>query len=128
MSRESALGASAGGWYPLGMIVKFSARNGQLAMFGDAALSMLRMLGHSGSIPGAILAADLPQALQRLQAGIVRDGDTPSPEPGADAPHRAGEDEEQRRPPVTLRMRSVPLVELIEGAIARGSDLMWERG
>jgi hypothetical protein len=29
---------------------------------------------------------------------------------------------------VTLRMRAVPLIETIQIAIARGSDLMWERG
>jgi hypothetical protein len=30
--------------------------------------------------------------------------------------------------PVTLRMRAAPCIEMIETAIARGSDLMWERG
>jgi len=110
------------------MIVKFYARNGQLTMFGDAATALLKLLGHSGSIPGAILTADLPAALAQLRAGLERDGDTPAPEPGADTDRRRGEDEDARRPPVTLRMRALPLIELIEGAIARGSDLMWERG
>jgi len=110
------------------MIVKFFARNGQLTMFGDAATSLLKLLGHSGSIPGAILAADLPASLANLSAGLQRDGDTPAPEPGADLDTRRGDDEDARRPPVTLRTRALPLIELIEGAIARGSDLMWERG
>jgi len=39
------------------------------------------------------------------------------------------EDEErEREPPVTLHMRALPLIDMIETAIARGSDLMWERG
>lgn len=109
------------------MIVKFTTGHGQLTMFGDAATTLLKLLGHSGSIPGAILAADLPAALEMLRAGIARDGETPAPEPGAEQPVRHGADDEGRRTPVTLRMRAVPLVDLIESAIARGADLMWER-
>jgi hypothetical protein len=63
------------------MIVKFFARNGQLTMFGNAATALLKLLGHSGSIPGAILTVDLPAALAQLRAGLERDGDTPAPEP-----------------------------------------------
>jgi len=44
------------------MIVKFSTRAGALTMHGDAAVALLRSMGHSGTVPGAILAADLPAA------------------------------------------------------------------
>ena len=49
------------------MIVKFSTSIGQLTMHGDAAVALLKGMGHSGTVPGAILAADLPDALARLQ-------------------------------------------------------------
>jgi hypothetical protein len=45
------------------MIVKFSTRAGAFVMHGDAAVALLRGMGHSGTVPGAILAADLPAAL-----------------------------------------------------------------
>jgi hypothetical protein len=107
------------------MLVRFSTRHGQLTMFGDAATALLKLLGHSATIPGAILAADLPAALASLRSGLDRHGDTPVPEPGAEtAPTR---DEDTRPPPITLRTRAVPLIDLIETAIVRGADLMWER-
>jgi len=33
-----------------------------------------------------------------------------------------------RDPPVDLATRAVPLISMIERAIAGGSDLMWDRG
>src|SRR5688572_16614543 len=110
------------------MLVRFSTRFGQLTMFGDAATRLLKLLGHSGAIPGAIVSADLPAALASLRAGIERDGHSPAPEPGAQVPTAEELDADPRRAPVSLRTRAVPLIELIETAIARGTDLMWERG
>ena len=110
------------------MLVRFSTRYGQLTMFGDAAARLLRLLGHSGTIPSAIVSADLPAALASLKAGIEREGHSPAPEPGAQIPTAAELEADPRRAPISLRTRAVPLIELIETAIARGADLMWERG
>lgn len=109
------------------MIVKFSTRTGALTMHGDAAITLLRAMGHSGTVPGAILAADLPAALASLRKTLETQADSPSPAP---AETKVADDEERENapPPVTLRMRAIPLVEMVENAIARGSDLMWERG
>lgn len=108
------------------MIVKFSTRAGALTMHGDGAVTLLKAMGHSGTVPGAILAADLPGALATLRRTLETQADVPSPEPGAavEAEREPGD----APPPVTLRMRAVPLIDMIETAIARGSDLMWERG
>lgn len=108
------------------MIVKFSTRAGALTMHGDGAVTLLRAMGHSGTVPGAILAADLPEALASLRRALETQADVPSPEPGAATEEETAR--EEAPPPVTLRMRAVPLVDMIETAIARGSDLMWERG
>jgi len=32
-------------------------------MFGDAAVRLLKLMGHSGTVPGALLAADVQTAL-----------------------------------------------------------------
>lgn len=110
------------------MIVEFTTRFGHLTMLGETAVALLRLAGHSGTVPGAILAADLPAALRSLQRGLVAAGDEPSP-PSA-PPDDAGRDEDSRERElvVTLRTRAVPLINMVETAIARGSDLMWERG
>ncbi len=41
-----------------------------ITLFGNVALAMLKMMGHSTTVPGAILAADVPAALSRLRAAI----------------------------------------------------------
>jgi hypothetical protein len=107
------------------VIVKFSTRVGALTMHGDAAVALLRAMGHSGTVPGAILAAELPAALANLRRAIAALAAAPPP-----APPAAGDEdeEEEREPPVSLRMRAVPLIDMLETAIARDSDLMWERG
>lgn len=107
------------------MILKFSTRFGQLTMHGDAALALLRAMGHTGTVPGAILAADLPEALTRLERVIESSGDSnPTAAPPADG---RDEDEAEREPVITLRKRALPLQDMLRTAIARDSDLMWER-
>jgi hypothetical protein len=112
------------------MIVNFSTRYGQLTLLGDSAVTLLKLAGHSGTVPGAVLAADLPGFRARLRAGLDEQGDAISPPPPkATAPSDDENGDDVARPgQVTLRMRAVPLIEMIEIAIARGSDLMWERG
>jgi hypothetical protein len=109
------------------MIVRFSTRFGALTMHGDAAVALLRALGHSGTVPGAILSSGLPTALAQLRATLATQADEPPPTAG-DSWQDDDADPEKRVPPISLRTRAVPLVEMIEAAIARDSDLMWERG
>jgi hypothetical protein len=108
------------------MIVKFWTRAGALTMHGDAAVMLLKAMGHSGTVPGAILAADLPAALANLRK--VLDEQPPVTTPPPQQADDDEDEEQEREPPVTLRMRALPLIDMIETAIARGSDLMWERG
>ena len=43
-------------------------------------------------------------------------------------PPQSDEEEREREPVITLKTRAVPLLDMIRTAIARNSDLMWERG
>ena len=52
------------------MLVTFKTDVGNITMFEDAALTMIKMMGHSATVPGAILAADVPIALNRLKAAL----------------------------------------------------------
>jgi hypothetical protein len=87
-------------------------------MFGDIAKKLIRSMGHSGSIPGAIRADDLPLALTSLKAAIqsemvVIDEDE-------DASARESDDF------VSIDKRALPLIELLEAAIAQNDDVMWK--
>ena len=58
------------------MLVTFSCPvYANITMFGDVAVRLLKLMGHSGTTPGALLADDVPAALERLdmiEARIVK--------------------------------------------------------
>jgi hypothetical protein len=110
------------------MMVRFSTKFGQLLMQDEPAQALLRLGGHSGTVPGAVLAGDLPAFLQRLRAGLELHGEAYSPAPPPRAPGGVDDDEEAPGDrPVRLRLRAVPLLEMLETAVRQPSDLMWER-
>jgi hypothetical protein len=53
------------------MLVEFKSDAGNMTMFGDVAVSMLKMMGQTGALPGALLAKDVPAALERLKRGAA---------------------------------------------------------
>ena len=109
------------------MLVKFSTRFGQLVMQGEPAVALIRLGGHSGTVPSAVLAADLPEFLAKLRAGLELQGDQVSPPPPAKEPGGAWDDDEPRERPIQLRLRAVPLLDMLETAIRQHSDLFWEK-
>ena len=97
------------------MLVRFDSKVGMITMFGDVATKLLGMMGQSGSVPGAILAADIPAAAQRLRQGV------------GIAPRESGKaDTDDGEPPVNLSQRAFPLIELLERAAKAGADVIWE--
>jgi len=98
------------------MIVTFTTKTyPDIIMFGNIALTMLKMMGHSAKVPGAILAADVPAALGRLKTAIET-----LKEPPPD------EEEDEEEPRVSLAHRALPLIELLEAAVAAGANVMWK--
>lgn len=111
------------------MLVRFSTRHGQLLLLGESAVALLRLGGHSGSVPGAVLATDLPEFQRRLRAGLDAQGDSPSPALPSQTQLAVDDGEDDDRPAtITLAMRAVPFIDLVATALSRGTDLMWERG
>jgi hypothetical protein len=98
------------------MLVRFDSKAGSITMFGDVGTKLLRMMGQSGSIPGAILAQDIPPAVQRLRQAL---GGESEPSPAK----KAGDDGE---PQVGMRQRAYPLIELLERAASQNADAVWD--
>jgi hypothetical protein len=101
------------------MLVTFTCKAyADITMFGDVALGMLRMMGHSETVPGAILAEDVPAALERLKRSIE----------SAPAQKESGkaEDDDSDEPPVSLAHRALPLIELLTAAARQKADVMWK--
>ena len=109
------------------MFVKFSTHYGQLLMHGEPAVALVRLGGHSGTVPSAVLAADLPAFATKLRAGLELHGDELSPAPTPAEAGRGEDDDEPRERPIKLRLRAVPLLDMIETAVRQKSDLVWEK-
>ena len=102
------------------MLVQFDSEVGGFTMFGDVAVQLLRMMGHSGTVPSAILAADIPAAVERLQAAL-RSAPPPAPEPEDDKDQYG----DRKEPRVSIQTRAVPFIDLLQRAAKRGSDVTW---
>jgi len=103
------------------MLVTFRTQAwGNVSMFGEIAVALLKMMGHSGTVPSALLAADIPAALARLRQQLA-----------AAAPAQAGkvtDDEEDAEAPIGLNVRAHPLIELLTAAAAQERDVTWQAG
>jgi hypothetical protein len=107
------------------MLIRFDSKAGRLTMFGDVAVHLLKMMGHSGTVPSAILAADLPAAIERLEKAL----ENPPPIPAKPKKEEGGKGEEGEKdeePRVSLSQRVFPLLQLLKAAAAQNADVMWE--
>lgn len=104
------------------MLVTFTCKAyADITMFGDVARSMLRMMGHSETVPGAILAEDVPAALARLRQAIETAKAAPAPNGSSQA-----RDDDAHERPVSLAHRALPLIELLAAAARDKCDVMWQ--
>ncbi|MDD2701332.1 MAG: DUF1840 domain-containing protein [Sideroxydans sp.] len=98
------------------MLVTFTTEAyADITMFGDVGLSMLRMMGHSATVPGAIRAEDVPTALERLTAAV-------NANPSAATTTSKDADE----PNVSLKNRALPLIELLKAAVKEETFVSWK--
>ncbi len=98
------------------MLVTFStSAYSDITMFGDVAVRLIKLMGHSGSVPGAILAEDVQTALERLQSAIQTEKE-------------ASElNDEDGEPVVSLAHRALPLIELLTAAAKEKCNVMWDK-
>lgn len=85
-----------------------------ITFFGDIAKKLLHYMGHSGTVPGALKAENIAEALNRLQSGLNQESSVSSPEKEVD------------EPPISLKHRAIPLIHLLEAANRKQCDVMWQ--
>ncbi|MGA7979180.1 MAG: DUF1840 domain-containing protein [Chromatiaceae bacterium] len=101
------------------MLVTFSCpAYADITMFGDVAVRLLKLMGHSGTVPSALLAEDVQAALERLEAAVEAGEQLPEPEESAQR-----DDDE---PAVSLPHRALPLIELLKAAANAKCNVMWD--
>lgn len=98
------------------MLVNFhSSAGAEFTMLGDMALSLIKMMGHSGDVPGALMADEIPRALANLHAALERQ-----------EPQFAGGDVDEDNPRIGLKVRALPLITLLEAAQKAECAVMWD--
>ena len=101
------------------MLVKFQSEVGGLTMFNDVAVPLLKLMGHSGTVPSAIMPEDIPAAVAKLKAAVAaRPG---APDPAA----KRHPDADEKEIPVTLKQRAFPLIDLLERAAKQQCEVVW---
>ena len=104
------------------MLVTFTTKShASITMFGDVAVTLIKMMGHSGTVPSALLAEDVPAALARLKAAVAVHADEPlDPQGGS-----SGEGDESQS--VSLAHRALPLIQMLTAAAAGRANVMWDK-
>lgn len=97
------------------MLVTFTCKQHEnVILFGSIAKRLLHLMGHSGTVPGAILADDVPAALALLEKAIAQEKQKPA--------QSLDYDDELE---VSLVHRALPLVELLQDAVKQKCNVMW---
>jgi hypothetical protein len=105
------------------MLVKFHTQSfADITMFGDVAIKLLHMMGHSGTVPSALSADDVAPALKQLTEALAGHK-AANPDDESIGDDFQGDPIER---PVGLAQRAFPLVELLTAAAAAGQTVMWE--
>lgn len=101
------------------MLVTFNTKAyPEITMFGDVAVELLKVAGLSGNVPTAILAADIPATLSRLESALAQ---RKAAEPGS-----AADADPDAEPAVPLDRRASPVISLLRRAAEAGTDVMIE--
>lgn len=86
-----------------------------ITYLGDIAAKLLQYMQYGVSIPGAIVAADVPFALANLRTAISQEM------------QNQPVDKEISTPQIPIDKRALPLINLLTAAIAAHCDVMWDR-
>ncbi|MBL8264995.1 DUF1840 domain-containing protein [Steroidobacter sp.] len=112
------------------MLVTFrSTATESITMFQDVAIQLLKLMGATGRIPGALGPEDVGDALQKLEHATeqIKAGTHVTAARPADNEDAQNEDEdEEREAPVDLATRAVPLLSILKRAAAANAEVMWE--
>jgi Domain of unknown function (DUF1840) len=104
------------------MLVRFSSiKTESIIMFGEVAVQLIKLLGASGDVPGAIHAEDIPNAVTRLRNALqAHTAEAPVPA----APSEVNDDDD--RSSIDIAIRAAPLIDLLQRAAAAHAPVMWE--
>jgi hypothetical protein len=99
------------------VLITFKSKSyANILMMGEAGNKMLEMMDFGMSVPGAIDARDVATALANLKRALDKIPRQIKP----------AEDAEEDEDAISLHTRSIPLIELLEAAVADEEHVRWE--
>jgi hypothetical protein len=100
------------------MPITFKSRHApDIVMLETVARQLIRLTGHSGSVPSSLGVADVGPALERLRLALTS---------SAKAVSDADEERDSDRN-VSLGHRALPLVQMLESAAMHCDYVIWDR-
>ena len=101
------------------MLVTFSCpAYADITMFGDMAVRLLKMMGHSGTVPSALSVEDVQAALERLETAIEAEKSSPQLD--------VSTERDEGVPAVSLSHRALPLIKMFKAAANAKCAVMWD--
>jgi len=127
------------------MLYKFKSKaSGDVIMFETHAKALLEIMGKDPSAKGILLVADMPKALEALEAALKKHGHEANHEAEHEAEHEAGhevshekghaspakhrskeQEHEQESLAVSLGQRAAPMRQMIKQCILEGHPIVW---
>jgi len=102
------------------MPITFKSKHApDILMFESIAMQLIKAMGHSGTVPGAVAAEDVSAALQHLEQRLAAPDDVPESRNNVQ-----GDDD--REPPVSMAHRALPLINMLKSAEKEADYILWE--
>lgn len=108
------------------MVYKFVSRaTADMIMLDADAQKILKIIGKEPSATGIITVAQIPGAIQTLQAAVAADDERSKQPPEALDKDAEDEDGQDVKATVGLKQRAVPFIDMLQRSAAEGADVVW---
>ena len=108
------------------MLVIFQSQTaGDVMMFGDVAYRMMEVMGKEAGPRGIVTVEQMPEAIAYLKAALAADRSRHAEIAAREAPEFEKAPDGSERPQISLTQRAVPLIELLELSLKKGTPVVW---
>ncbi|WP_313076929.1 DUF1840 domain-containing protein [Melaminivora sp.] len=108
------------------MLYKFKSRaTADVIMLEANARQLLKIVGKGEEPHGIITAAQIPAAIEALQAAVAAEEEAARERGQTADAEEAGQDNAPARDPVSLRQRATPFIDMLRRSAAEGHDVVW---
>ena len=109
------------------MLYKFTSRaTADMIMLEADARKLLKIIGKDASSSGIVTVAQIPAAIEALQAAVAAEDERAKAAPAEDRDPEAADGEEVKAT-IGLKQRAVPFIEMLRRSAAEETDVIWRQ-